>query len=347
MLHFAKEGLVMSFNIYFFSLCKKNLFLLFFLLPFNLFASLSFYDFFKANHSIMLIMDANSGKIIDANRAAQNFYQYSLDEFQQLNIKDINTFSQEQILEELNQAKKQNRNFFIFRHQLKNGEIKTVEVKTTPYVLDNKNVLISIIQDIALERFKQDDILHYQKHLETRIDEQPQPIDNFRNFFANEDEKQRTFIVATVLEDTINIIKNTYDHNFITLIYKINKNIAHFGSENLLSQVILNLLTNAKDALIANNSREKYVYIELFEKNESIYITIQDNAGGIAHEIQDKIFDPYFTTKHQSQGTGLGLYISNQIIETHFKGNIYNENKYLKQQLGSTFTIEFPKVKNI
>ena len=146
-----------------------------------------------------------------------------------------------------------------------------------------------------------------------------------------------------IFRGSLNIIKNTYDHNFITLMCKINKNIAYSGSENLLSQVILNLLTNAKDALLARNIKEKYVYIELFEKNERIYITIQDNAGGIEHDIQDKIFDPYFTTKHQSQGTGLGLYISNQIIETHFNGSIYNENKRLKQQWGSCFTIEFPK----
>ena len=70
----------------------------------------------------------------------------------------------------------------------------------------------------------------------------------------------------------------------------------------------------------------KYIFIKVFQENNNLYIKIKDNAGGIPDNIIDKIFDAYFTTKDKSQGTGIGLYMSNEIIAKHIKGNLSVKN---------------------
>ncbi|MBU1340118.1 MAG: PAS domain S-box protein [Proteobacteria bacterium] len=104
---------------------------------------------FKDSGSIMMIIDPETGMIFDANRSAQAFYQYSKKEMLGMNISKINTLSEKEIKKEMEDAKLCNRNYFNFRHILKNGEIKDVEVYTGPIEFKNKNVLYSIIHDIS------------------------------------------------------------------------------------------------------------------------------------------------------------------------------------------------------
>jgi PAS domain S-box-containing protein len=170
-------------------------------------------------------------------------------------------------------------------------------------------------------------------------------IDNFRNFFKK-DQPKRKFFVIDAINDTLSIIKASYDSHFIKIDTKLDASVYYFGSDNLLSQVILNMLANAKDAFIQNNIENKRVIISLVEENKNIKITITDNAGGISEDIKDKIYDPYFTTKHQSQGTGLGLYMSTQIIHNHFHGKIYEQNIENEEHLGASFVIEFPQIEH-
>jgi PAS domain S-box-containing protein len=168
-------------------------------------------------------------------------------------------------------------------------------------------------------------------------------IDNFRNFFRKDQPKRKIFVIDAI-NDTISIIKASYDSHFIKIDTKLEASIYYYGSDNLLSQVILNILANSKDAFIQNNIENKRVSIFLIEENNNIKITITDNAGGISEDIKDKIFDPYFTTKHQSQGTGLGLYMSSQIIHNHFHGKIFEQNIENEESFGASFVIEFPQI---
>ena len=108
---------------------------------------------------------------------------------------------------------------------------------------------------------------------------------------------------------------------------------------NELMQVIINLMKNSKDAFADKDEIEKYIKIKTFQKDDSVYIEVEDNAGGIEEAILTKIFEPYFSTKDECNGTGLGLYMSKSIIENHFGGTISVtcvENR-------SIFTIKFPK----
>ncbi|MEJ5168256.1 MAG: ATP-binding protein, partial [Arcobacteraceae bacterium] len=167
-------------------------------------------------------------------------------------------------------------------------------------------------------------------------------IENFRNFFKQDMEK-KTFVVSDVLEDSIKIIKAAYDSNFIKIEKQIDKTVHYYGSDNMLSQVVLNILSNAKDAFNnQSNNVDKEVFVLLYRDGDDIFIKIKDNAGGISDEIKDKIFDPYFTTKHQSQGTGLGLYMSTQIIRNHFGGDIKVDNVGEETKKGASFEISFP-----
>jgi PAS domain S-box-containing protein len=169
-------------------------------------------------------------------------------------------------------------------------------------------------------------------------------IENFSKFFK-QDVSKKSFFVVDVLNDTISIIQASYNNNFIQIEKHFDKSLDYYGSENLLSQVVLNILSNSKDAFISqtqDDNKNKKVIISLFKDDKNIKITIKDNAGGIPENIKEKIFDPYFTTKHQSQGTGLGLFMSAQIIKTNFDGTISVDNTTDENGFGACFEISFP-----
>jgi signal transduction histidine kinase len=155
-------------------------------------------------------------------------------------------------------------------------------------------------------------------------------IDDFREFFKNDKEKEKFDLMEAVIDVLKLIDKQIKNHNISIDINGSGKTI--LGYKNELKQVILNIITNAKDALIEKNIKDAKISIFVHDNT----IVIEDNAGGIPKEIGDRIFEPYFTTKEEGKGTGIGLYISKVIIEEHFKGKIYFENT----QNGVKFIIE-------
>jgi C4-dicarboxylate-specific signal transduction histidine kinase len=137
----------------------------------------------------------------------------------------------------------------------------------------------------------------------------------------------------------LDILDASFTNNFIT----IKKDICGEPIKTKLvlgelSQVIINILNNAKDVLHNKIEEDKWVEIKCIQEDGRVIITIEDNAGGIPDEIMPKIFDPYFTTKHQSQGTGIGLYMSKRIIENHLNGKLYAKNT----KNGAKFIIDIP-----
>lgn len=197
-----------------------------------------------------------------------------------------------------------------------------------------------------LEILEPDDIKQTNETVKKMAEFLNNTIENFRNFFQK-DQPKKDFIIAKTIDNTLEIIKASYDNHFIVLNKDLDYTIEYFGSENFLAQVLLNILSNAKDALIENQIENKKVSLRLFKEKNIIKIVIQDNAGGIKEENIDKIFDPYFTTKHKSQGTGLGLYMSTQIINKHFNGTLSVSNvKNEEDEVGASFIIEIPTESN-
>ena len=180
------------------------------------------------------------------------------------------------------------------------------------------------------------------------VDFLTQTIEDFRGFFK-EDKEKINFDMLEIIKKTLSIANITYKDNEIELAINLenDKSLMSYGMPSELSQVLLNILNNAKDAIVNNNLKNKFVHIEY--DSDDIYNTIyiQDNAGGIPEDILEKVFDPYFTTKHQSQGTGIGLYMSKDIIEKHMDGKLSVKNNDVfidgKHYIGACFKIELPK----
>ena len=150
------------------------------------------------------------------------------------------------------------------------------------------------------------------------------------------------------MNKTINIIDASYKDNQINMIHNIkNKELLTLGYANEVTQVFLNILNNSKDILVEKDINEKIVLIDYLSDNEFHIISIHDNAGGVPDSIIDNIFDPYFTTKHKAQGTGIGLYMCKQIIEKNINGKIEvsNEDFFIndKKLYGACFRIYLPK----
>lgn len=166
-----------------------------------------------------------------------------------------------------------------------------------------------------------------------QIDFMSETIDNFRDFYKPTKQKE-LFYVSSEIKNAIDIIQPSLDFLNIKVDLEICEDKKIEAYPNEYSQVILNLLTNAKDVLVSRSTKEPKIDVKLLVLNNKSVLIITDNAGGIKDEIIDKIFDPYFTTKDKS--SGIGLYMSKIIIETHFKGQISLENR-LK---GACFIVE-------
>lgn len=171
-------------------------------------------------------------------------------------------------------------------------------------------------------------------------------IEDFRDFFKSDKEKTE-FKLTHVLKQNISLVKASLKNHNIDLEYISHNEIKLNGLQNELTQALLNILTNAKDQLIIANIENKKILIETKDDDKNVSIEISDNGGGISDKIINKIFDPYFTTKHQSQGTGIGLYMTHEIIVKHFNGTISVENieTTIKDQVykGALFKILLPK----
>ncbi len=198
---------------------------------------------------------------------------------------------------------------------------------------------LDLIEDEEIENTA-DSVMKYANYLSNTIDD-------FRDYVKDYNSKKEYFNIETSLNKALDIVSVSLENNFITL------NIEHSENEllvdgviNELTQVFINILNNSKDILNENNIQEKLIEIKFLKENNKITITIQDNAGGVKEDIIHKIFDPYFTTKYNNQGTGIGLYMSAKIIHEHFLGQIIVKNENIefnnKTYKGAKFFIILP-----
>ncbi|QWV99349.1 PAS domain S-box protein [Geomonas nitrogeniifigens] len=162
-----------------------------------------------------------------------------------------------------------------------------------------------------------------------------QTIDGFRNFFGPEKEKQK-FMAASILEQTLSILQAAFTAAKIEFDVAADPGAEIFGFPNEYSQVLINILMNAKDALLERKVANPKIVVRLERKEGKSVLSIEDNAGGIPDDIIDKVFDPYFTTKGPDKGTGIGLFMSKIIVEKNMKGSLTVCNT----EQGARFCIE-------
>jgi PAS domain S-box-containing protein len=159
-------------------------------------------------------------------------------------------------------------------------------------------------------------------------------IDDFRNFFSI-DKTKTVFDIKNKIIETANILLIQFKNHNVELEIQ-GDSFTCLGHANEFQQVILNLLNNAKDALSENKTKNPKIIIKLESDAKNGYIKISDNGGGISKDILERIFEPYFTTKEEGKGTGIGLYMSKMIIEGNMKGTLYATN----DSDGAIFTIK-------
>jgi signal transduction histidine kinase len=165
-----------------------------------------------------------------------------------------------------------------------------------------------------------------------------QTIDDFRDFFSPDNQPVQ-FDLDIQITKTINILKDMYANQGIKIISQLKPcQLTSYARE--FSQVLINILNNSKDAINEQKIKQPFIEVkmDLINNGRHVLITVLDNAGGIPENILDKIFDPYFTTKEETNGTGVGLYMSKTIIEKHMDGEIWAEN--VKD--GALFSIRLP-----
>jgi signal transduction histidine kinase len=188
------------------------------------------------------------------------------------------------------------------------------------------------IDDAYMEEFKTNSMSIIQKMSRT--------IDDFRNFFKPSKDKEE-FILEKAVDETINIMHSQLKNHFIEINFSQQSQTSVYGYKGELEQAILIMLSNAKDAILENNTTNPHIDINIESTDEDkVILSVQDNGGGIAAEILDRIFEPYFTTKEQGKGTGIGLYMAKEIIERHMDGKLEAENT----QNGARFTITLPSL---
>ncbi|WP_024954117.1 PAS domain-containing sensor histidine kinase [Sulfurospirillum arcachonense] len=158
------------------------------------------------------------------------------------------------------------------------------------------------------------------------IKKMSETIEDFRNFF-NPHRPIETFSIKNALDEAMLIMQGTLQRHEITLKVDCYDEVSIKGYLSEFSQVLINLLNNSKDAFNKYSVDNRVINLEInkIEDNYAI-ISFKDNAGGIEKEVLDKIFEPYFTTKHASMGTGLGLYMSRMIIQNSMSGTLEAEN---------------------
>jgi len=183
------------------------------------------------------------------------------------------------------------------------------------------------------------------------INNMSETIENFRNFYSPKKNKSE-FSVIESIQKSLDIFEGAFSNNSINLSIKYNQdnNYTLYGYAYEVEQVFINLLSNAKDSIIEKNlSTQRVISIEIKSNGNIVTIFVRDNGLGLNDKIKEKIFEPYFTTKDDDKGTGIGLYMSKKIVDQHLKGTLSASNVEFEVDnekfSGAEFILRLPQIK--
>ena len=253
----------------------------------------------------------------------------------ELELQDINKNLEKRVTTAINEAKKKDRAML---HQSRLARMGTMlsmiahqwrqplsEISGIFMELETANKFKKLDDQLLNESIQESNkIIQYMSHT----------IDDFRNFFKPDKEKVR-FYVDDACNEAISLAGASIKSYQIDLYKKVKCNAIINGYEREFAQVMLNLLSNAKDVLNQRKIQNPRIDVVIDVKDKNVIVTVQDNAGGVDNKHLDLIFEPYFTTKESSKGTGLGLYMSKMIIEKNMNGELTVENT----TIGALFTL--------
>ena len=205
------------------------------------------------------------------------------------------------------------------------------------------SVITTIASGIAYKQelgiLKATDIADEMEHIIKSAAYLSETIETFRNFLK-QNKSYEDVCIQESIERVLNILNATLKYNNISVINNLPKteNINLHLVTGELEQVVINIINNSKDVFIEKKMKKPWIQFDISTLENSILITIEDNGGGIPDDVLPRIFEPYFSTKHKNQGTGLGLHMSYKIICESLEGKLYAKNT----QNGAKFFIELP-----
>ena len=203
-----------------------------------------------------------------------------------------------------------------------------------------------IITQKALGVSSNEDEVNMLHNINNTVQHLSQTITDFRDFFKS-DKTKVLFNIKDAYNKTLNLVNSKFKSSEIEVFEQIiDIQINNLDTE--LIQVLMNILNNAKDVLETKENQRRLIFVDIYKQNNNAILEFKDNGGGIAPDIIDKIFEPYFTTKHKAQGTGIGLYMSAEMIIKHIGGNLTVKNEEFEYDgityLGACFTITIPGI---
>jgi PAS domain S-box-containing protein len=243
-------------------------------------------------------------------------------------LKELNKNLEQRVIEEIKKNEEKQKLLFWQSRMASLGQMLANIAHQWRQPLTELNLTLFNMKKASLKN-NEKKVAELYKESKTLIASMSTTIEDFTNFFNPQKEK-KSFEIKDAINEALVILRKIIEVENIHIQIDVPIDYKVIGVANELSQVIINLIQNSKDAFIQNNIENKTIIITLKEEQEKdrkyALLEIKDNAGGISKENIDKIFDPYFTTKHKSQGTGLGLFMSKMIIEKSLEGELTHRN---------------------
>ncbi|CAA6813336.1 MAG: Histidine kinase [uncultured Sulfurovum sp.] len=269
-----------------------------------------------ANKNLYSIMHRTSNEL---NQLTEN-----LENMVEQRTKELATLNEELQIKIKNAVRKEKRQNAIMNQQSRLASMGEILENIAHQWRQPLNTVSWIMNDTLIKaqlgRSEEVNLEDLAKKVNNSIQFLSETVEDFRRFVDHSDMAQ-TFNIKKTIQSTIMLIKETLIKSKISIDLDCPDDINYKGFENDFKHVIMNLINNARDAMEERKIIDGHISIRVYHKKDELIIAVKDNAGGIPKPILKNIFEPYFTTKHKSKGTGLGLYMSKNLIEK-VKGNL-------------------------
>ena len=315
---------------------------------------------FYANTTIIPILDENENIVefiaIRYDVTKEVFYKQKLQkkekELEELNatlekrvqektaeLEELNATLEARIQKEISKNEEKQKVMFLQSRLASLGEMLANIAHQWRQPLTELGLTVFSIKKAALNH-ESDEVKKFYQESKKIIKNMSNTIDDFTNFFKPNKEKHY-FKIQESVNESMHILEKLLKKEMIILKTEF-EDVEVFGIPNELSQVVINLIKNSIDAFVCNSILIRDINVNVKKDTQNAIIEVIDNAGGIKEKSIYKIFEPYFTTKHKSQGTGLGLFMSKMICEQGLNGSLDVKSK----QGMTTFTIKIPLEQN-
>ena len=295
-----------------------------------------------------IIGTVGAGRDITQLKKIQHDLQESLKTLhhQRIELESFNSDLEERVKNEMQKQQKQERLMLHQSRQAAMGELLESIAHQWRQPLNIIGLATANLETLhAVGNLSDDAFSDKMQIIASNIAYMSDTIDDFRKFL-NPNRKSTTFTPADSLEHVQKMLEGQLKSSQITISKDINDTFKLFGVENEFEQVLMILLNNAIDAIKAQQKAQKVeqgrITIGFRVEQDAGVLEICDNGGGIAPNIMQSIFEPYFTTKDDSYGTGIGLYIAKNIIESRMRGSLKVQNR----DMGCCFSIQVPLLRN-